>query len=319
MDHPCVEYEDRWDAETCLDRVEILNRFPTEYLPGIQRRAPDPTTRFLTEDAFIDQVSEVEPLLKSSVGRKSCEIIYNSLYYLSSAPFPSLANVEEGLSAQELARAFQWIIPTDGGRSDFPETYDTFSRTRTAADHRRTIFQSLASPRVESNPDFQSHVWEELAKENALDVSYYDESDLPLVINRDADGDELFHDILDVVFWAQPHHVPPLYGPSRREAFRESVKELHKTSLRLHHLSIETSRFRPLVEVLLQLQWDEDDGSDEEDGSGGHRAYQIGSEAVDAVVNAFTTSGQTYITWPAFDFAMKKIAVSVQCYPPPGR
>lgn len=72
----------------------------------------------------------------------------------------------------------------------------------------------------------------------------------------DEDGDEMYHNLLDILYnVAKPEQIGR--GKPPRDGFRVIAKELRgEEPERLHHLSILQDEFRDLVKLVLVMQFD---------------------------------------------------------------
>lgn len=180
---------------------------------------------YLIKEAFISLFKTKAYLPHSPVGAAAGGIIFSMLVCLSTIPFPSQRDVDEidRLSLAQMALALVWLFP-DRYRYIIEESNQ--SRMRTAADHRRLLFQSLASV-IPDGPDKPSYNLSracQLALRNSTEVCHEMSLDLCRQ-NYDDDGDEIYHDLLEVLFSTQEERHPALArAPS--DAFHPTAKEL---------------------------------------------------------------------------------------------
>ncbi|OTA95274.1 hypothetical protein M434DRAFT_393852 [Hypoxylon sp. CO27-5] len=263
--------------------------------------APSGDGRVLTESAFVSLLHAKAALPRCPEGVVAGRIIYETLGYLSTLPFlrrNSQSQSEgDGLSLAQIKRALTWALP-DRWRQVVEE--GNFSRIRTEHDRQRLLFQSLAT--ITTPPSAQDEVRDRarsLARRHAFDVPemFRDFS----VVNNDEDGDEIYHDLLDILYSTQEvKHIS--LSPVHRDAFRSIAKQI-KTEQQvpeLHTLAIPTQRFTDLVKVLLALQTELVNEGDIVKPS------EL-EDAAQAVCSAFTQEGGV-ITWPSFSHAMENSA-----------
>jgi hypothetical protein len=180
---------------------------------------------------------------------KAGSILFRSLVYLSSYPFPSKADY---LTYEGLARALLLALPSRARK--FMGSC-SFNRARTMSDERRLIFQSLASSKGGKDLPYDQEVWKENSRRRAFEnfaegfTTGYDGASS----NNDQDGDEIYHDMLDFLFGAQPIKKQYLARVTR-QSFRGVGKDLHH-SVPLHWLMIPQEDFCILVQLLLCYQF----------------------------------------------------------------
>ncbi|KAI1174944.1 hypothetical protein F4777DRAFT_552500 [Nemania sp. FL0916] len=234
---------------------------------------------FLSESAFIDLVHTKIALPRSVDTEEACKIIYESIAYLSTVPFPINRNISsqseravsppsQGLSRNEVMRGLTWALP-DRYKYIIEEGPDSCHRTE--GDHTRLIFQSLA---ISYNEE-QAH--------NSRPASQ---------MKRDGDEDEIYEDLLDVLYSTQ-EIAHPRFSPVHRDNLRLLAARLSAESNlpSLMELGIPIQRFEALVKVLLALQ------------------FQPPAKPSDfttparAVTACFTQNGAdtSVITWPMFE------------------
>lgn len=94
----------------------------------------------------------------------------------------------------------------------------SYNRVHIPVDRRHLLFQSLASIFI-SGKGVDSIAARERAKRNTNDIPVNKYAG----INYDGDGDEIFHDTLDILF-STKSRPSPVVGPVRRAIFRGLVK-----------------------------------------------------------------------------------------------
>lgn len=67
--------------------------------------------------------------------------------------------------------------------------------------------------------------------------------------NYDTDGDEMYHDILDILSMTQPREI--YEAPVTRDSLRPLAKDLHDSRIALRQQAIRLSKFKSLVKLLL--------------------------------------------------------------------
>ncbi|KAI0472959.1 hypothetical protein GGR56DRAFT_697810 [Xylariaceae sp. FL0804] len=251
----------RWEADGQLARPQILQRLDdairaSSALSGPEATALDANLFAAAESEHYDRRVLTRPawarLLRAKAGEgvkvddDQAATLFDMLAYLAAVPFPppsgatAAAADEHGgsLSRADLARALTWLLP---GRASRPLPRERFGRGRTRADERRLLFQSLAVVDVPSSSSSseEEEAWRARARRGAQEVrrggmpppppssskqKEGGEEEVPTT-NRDDDGDELFHDVLDVLFATQPRLSPSL-APVRRDALRPAARDV---------------------------------------------------------------------------------------------
>lgn len=248
-----------------------------------------------TEDVFTSFVRN--KLQLSADFTEALRIIFHSLGYLRRSPFQFGSLKGEALTFNELVRSLAWMLPQRQER--FLEASD-FCRARTPADHRRIIFQSLATSLRGKDLPLDREPAQELAYRNA--PTFEKESMMgPREMGFDDDGDETYHDLLDVLYSSQPT-ISPAYAPARQEDFRSIAKTLHGSAACLYERTIPKARFESLLKLLIAKHLDLESP----------QASPELEAAARCVANAFCHNAEVDgITWLTFDFAIVKLAVSL--------
>lgn len=124
--------------------------------------------------------------------------------------------------------------------------------------------------------------------------------------NYDEDGDEMFHDLLDVLYVvSQPEQIG--WGGPPRDGFRPLAKDMRGDDRELlHHLTIPQDVFRVLMRLLLVTHFGRPD------------VWQFEQSAdldcvSESIVKAFAQGSKLGITWEVFDQALGKMV----CLHPP--
>ncbi len=300
-----------WDAQGMLNKASILERLDNkiqasyavrdEEKPALKSAFESACNEkgLLTETGFISLLQQRASLPQSLAAVKAGKILYSSLVYLSTLPFPrrpdSSASSPVGLSLAELTRALVWAVP-DRYKSIIEE--GNFSRLRTKADHRRLLFQSLATIAHD-----EPHIPEsarQLALRNAFDVDSEGDREF-CSLNHDDDGDELYHDLLDTLYSTQEEKKPWM-APVSRDAFRPVAKRIATENEipSLHTLGIRSELFVDLAKLLLALQFNPAEINIDLD------QYDDAARSVCAGFGD-KTAAAAVITWPAFDRGLRDV------------
>ncbi|KAH6615972.1 hypothetical protein B0J18DRAFT_459895 [Chaetomium sp. MPI-SDFR-AT-0129] len=330
----CLKRIDQWLSRGLLSKESVMERLDKAIqdsyaiseedeatLNGVFRSAcTDGET--ITQPLFLSLLQTKSALPRSPDGTAAGKRLYAALVYLSKLPFvpPTTAAHPDttGLTLAQLKRALVWIFPDRD--SSFIEEGSN-SRMRTRADHRRRIFQSLASTVVADDDHtriYHPQRARSLALRNAFEVEYEDHHEFCRP-NHDDDGDEIYHDLIDLLCATQEVKHPGL-ATVPRDGFRGVAKAIaaEHSLPRLYSLAFPAKEFVPLVKVLLALQFvPSADGPDPSinDPTGF-------KTAADALVAAFqfqyhssqpkhsedNHAREQDITYPAFDHALKHIA-----------
>jgi hypothetical protein len=244
-----------------------------------------------TFTAFVLTKIHLQPALADAV-----RILFDSLCYLSKVPFQTISPPSRYLTLNGLKRALVWILPSKAS-SVITETFG-FMRSRT--DHRRLIFQSLATSRHEATVPYDLRLAQavETCKENAYKLGCG--AEFPDIgINFDEDGDEMYHDVLDVLASTQPY-VSPVFALQSRDRFRELATKLHKGAPSLFNLAVPEHRLTTFLSLLIATNFLE--------------GVLDPNEELQAVAHDMTASFKHHrrIKWPMFEFAVAKLLVCHQ-------
>ena len=219
-------------------------------------------------------------------------ILYTSAVYL--ARFPFMAEEPSLLTFTALVRAVTMMLPDrahcwGGGESSNGASGEhLISRERNAIDQKRLLFHSLTDKYEDSG----------LNCEEILELP--DKPNQPVKIiefqapNSDQDGDEMYHDVLDVLSATQPGEEYEISCP--RDSFRPLATKLWQTDKRLSHYRISRKKLASLVKLLLSMH--------PSDAGQLGAAYSVKAHELDAVtenvVNAFSGKADETIAWPVF-------------------
>jgi hypothetical protein len=236
----------------------------------------------LTESVFISLLHTKVALPRSADGSQAVRIIYDSIAYLSTVPFvrkprSTMSRSSQGLSRDELVRSLAWALP-DRAKSFIEEGPDACFRTE--VDHHRLIFQSLATA--------------------IHDNSSYNNPELSRSSKHDGDGDEIYHDLLDVLYSTQEIKHPGV-SPVHRETLRSVAKRISAENdvASLHELAIPIDRFEVLAKLLLALQFTPP--AEPSDFNSAARALS----ACFSQGQAKGSSAVGVITWPMFERGLR--------------
>jgi hypothetical protein len=244
------------------------------------------------------QISKAEftnfVLSKSSLPAALAEavsVLFDSLCYLSRTPLQSTSSSPPTthLTIEELTRALMWLLPS---RVPSVITETSSGLMRSPADHRRLMFQSLATSRGAHAPEETRSV-----------ASRHEPRDQGAEINADEGADDMYHDILDTLASTQPY-IPPSFAPPSRDTFHALATELHDGAPSLASLAISTDRLTSFLLLLLANNFLE-------------RLLDVDPD-LEAVARAMAASfchgrqdGQI-ITWEMFEFAAARLLVRVK-------
>lgn len=222
-----------WIAQGMMEKEPIMDRLDLAIKNGHAIREEEKADieeifrrNVLTKAAFVALLVTRGTLHNSVESIDAGGIIYDSIKYLASLPFPQHPKadpqLEKYITSNQLMRGLAWAIP---GRYAYIVEEDPDTRERSESDGWRLIFQSLASVAV---------------------------------LNDDSsDDDETYQDLLDVVYSTQ-EVKDSRRGLLPRDWFRsiaKRLKEKHDVPS-LNQLGIPIQRFIVLVRCLLALQFD---------------------------------------------------------------
>lgn len=225
MDEEYIQLKQHFDS-LCTNSNGEPRLTKTSFLSSLKTQATLPP--YLTEAGFI---------------------LFDSLRYLSQAPFSHIQHLPESLTPEEFLRALTW---TNYDKACYINREGNLCRGRTPADHRRVLFQSLATTRDGEQIPFDPDNWRDQAERRAFNelAEYRLEN---AGTNCDEDGDEMYHDVVDVMFSTQPE-ISEALAPVFRDEVRVLAKELHG-DCQLNLLSIPPERLCELVKSLLVAQF----------------------------------------------------------------
>ena len=153
------------------------------------------------------------------------------------------------------------LIHQDSSDRLFNSDNDERTRARTNADQRRLIFQALSSSRPRQWTAHDEALW--TSKAAARAARYWDlhgdrdrtaREPYNLRCNRDTDGDECFHDLLDFMYASQPVEDGPPVPRSEFSGIAKQMVESGEVVLTpLHDMRMDRCHFESLVELLLVM------------------------------------------------------------------
>lgn len=282
------------------DTIRTGYALPHEAKPELKRvfdKAAN-SAGLLSESALLALLQATTAIPPSSELVEANNIIFSALRYLSNFPFcPNIESGLEGINFAQFSRALAWILP---GNDLYMFEEDNFSRCRTPADHRRLLFQCFALRHA--HPLYEAPIARKLAVRNAFDYERDFGSNL-CAMNYDEDGDEIFHDLLEVLYSSQEQHPPR--APAIMDAFRPLAKRMFTENNlpTLRTLGIPAGRFVTLLRLLLAMQF-EPPTAEEEPVHLSH--FTTAAVSICAAVAA--TDTPNLITHPSFDHGLHYLA-----------
>jgi hypothetical protein len=282
------------------ENITNSSTFTTEELAALQRNFEVISDRegCISEEAFSNFVLSKTKL--SIVLTGAVRILFNSLCYLSDTPFKT-SPPPTHLTIEGLKRALMWILPS---RASPVITETSTNPTRSRTDHRRLIFQSLATSRCETTVPYDVRLARAVdvrklaAAELGPDVQLAD-----VGINFSDHGDEMYHDVLDALASTQPY-VPVWFAKPGPDCFRKLATEMHKGAPKLFDLAIPEQRLTGFLELMVAVNFSESVLEADE---------ELLTVARDMAASFQRGSPGEKITWPMFDFTIAKLLV---CYRP---
>lgn len=257
----------------------------------------------------------IQSQLPKNVPTTFADHVYRIFAYHSTAPLYHAPDTpaKEFFTLLDVERALVWLLPNRHLRMG--ET-GNMGRMRTPADGHRLLFQSLATRSVATASDpILEATRRRYAHRNAYDANHVREEygwtsedvdeqlDDWCKTNRDDDGDEMYHDLLDVLHHNVPENFP--YG-SMRDDLRPLATEL-KIDVVFHSLAIPKADLVELVQALLVLQFEPGESGD----------VRWSDETVASVMATFTCDdneiaaafplNDDLVAWPAFDCGLQKL------------
>ncbi len=162
--------------------------------------------------------------------KKAGPVLFRMLVYLSRYPFLPPPNYSETpvLTPDGLLRA---VVLVNSKYSDQFLSDGNYTRAHTPADHCRMLFQGLATPCKKTSRvlvPLDEQKWRAKADKRAQELGSPERQELFgdwARTNRSEDGDEIFHDLVDIMFLTQPDG-PDMPPHVRRDDLMHLAKEL---------------------------------------------------------------------------------------------
>lgn len=222
-------------------------------------------------------------------------IFFQCAYYFVIYPF--WGDHPPTFTCDELKRAIWWLHPFEknlgvqpcgGGDRDFNE-----------ADVRRLLFQSISNTRNGARFPFDADEWRRESRRRTVDMPPQKLSCLKQSQNFAYNdwGDELYHDLLDVVMGCQPPRPMPVAGEPR-DVFRPVVARVHAGAPELREFTVSLDRVRAMVRLCLYHQFAVLPPD--------HPLHAGDLEpAVDSIMRAFPRDLEFGMNWPMFEEGCK--------------
>ncbi|PLN86547.1 hypothetical protein BDW42DRAFT_182498 [Aspergillus taichungensis] len=300
---------DAWARDGLMDPEIILERL-TECMHGSCSDTTEMVT--MTFDRFSDVTTDPWVLRQSSLPAlfasadtpitlfpEVTPLLHRSMLYAAGIPFHNLLlgapdEPNPTLTLEQFRRAIGWLLP-DHKYLSYP--MGSRCRARTPADERRALFQSLARGTDGKRLPHDEGEARRRATQRAFDFPWWRESEREYAsCNRDDEGDEMFHHVLEVLAFCMPwdwdDYVP--FAPPDVGKFLSLAHELHGHEVRLHHLSIDRADFRALARWLVFLQVEMEDVEEEERLRGF-------DEVVECLVRTFCRDATAGVTYEMFE------------------
>ncbi|KAH8593535.1 hypothetical protein B0O99DRAFT_688757 [Bisporella sp. PMI_857] len=175
-------------------------------------------------------------------------ILFGILLRLVNFPFRPLTPPTT-LNYTQFSRSLFWLLPERAerffGGSGVGDKITV--RARTPADTRRLLFESLADVQPQSLQIYNAALADEIAEHKGVGLD--EVSANFATTNYDRDGDQIYHDLLDVLSATQPVDYPN--GGHYRDDFRTIAKRLHASPISLEQLQIPQKRLEKIVKLLI--------------------------------------------------------------------
>ncbi|KAJ5577980.1 uncharacterized protein N7459_006944 [Penicillium hispanicum] len=293
---------DSWTAQGLMTPNAILARLgevlcdsPHPGRADLEKKFQSIAVQDESGRSYVDRTSFITLLQQANAPpsflEEAADIIFQAARYFSIYPFHHQRPRSLGLD--ELRRALFWLNPFEKELSNSP--WISLGRLFYSEDCRRMVFQALATERRGDALPFDAEEWSRQARRrvfedfdwkmrtNASDVN----------VNCDEWGDELYHDLLDVLLSSQPSSSIASVG-EHRDSFRPLAFRLHRGVPHLHEFTIPIDRLRVTITFLLYYSFDILDGASPADSE----EYE---EAADCIVRAFVQDSEVGVNWPMFD------------------
>ncbi|KAI1140247.1 hypothetical protein F5Y05DRAFT_377649 [Hypoxylon sp. FL0543] len=281
MWHPPETYLNKWAAENKLSAASFLARLdetarndlhitPAK-LAHIDKYCTDHNGELVISEASFESLlaSFFPKPAGPPIVKKAAPVLFRMLVYLSRYPFIPEQTTRQKAKDTYLTRSGLLRAVLIAHRDRASRTIGGYggghTRTRTASDHRRLLFQSLAVQRESDPPGYDENVWRADAAERSR--RYHDGTSGEVycpdnaLTNRDEMRDELFHDVVDFMCQLLPdwqeHTVrrQDLLGLAKNMIEEEGLSRapLQKNELR-------RADFEALVELLLLVYESPEEG-----------------------------------------------------------
>ena len=253
---------------------------PSKFLERLDKRVEELTLH--DKKAQLDTLRQIysHPTLElylqtaafsSQVGISTLEkagpVLYRMLNYLSRYPFlpPPAYDETSDLTPNGLLRA---LVLTSSEHSGQLFNGGSHTRAHTPADHCRMLFQALATPQKTTSHPLSSQEeqdWRAKASKRAHELGSVERQELlgeNASTNRTEDGDEIFHDLVDIMFLTQPDgpDMPPhVHRNDLVQLAKELVAENGLCPDALHSFTLARPDFTALVHLLLVLHLELED------------------------------------------------------------
>ena len=258
--------------------------------------------KYLDEAAFVSHFIRCFPSHVDSV-TKAGPVLYRSAIYLAQFPLPSDEPVP--LTLRALRRALALLLPdrSNGWAVGGSVGDHLVGRERGEDDVKRLLFQSLATVQPASADSLSSDCDEREIRPRPKDSTLSPFSFT--APNKDADGDEMYHDVLDVLAATQPS-LGVQYILTPRDAFRPTASKIWHARRLIRDYRIPGQNFKALVELMLSMHLSDSSKNGTESTND-----QSESDAAECVVRAFIEREGYDIAWPTFYTTLLTATVSV--------
>ena len=179
-----------------------------------------------------------------------------------------------------------------------------YARSRSAAGQRRLLFQTLATSVDRTSLPIDDELVRSEAGRRAFD---FPDAGEPTSLSNFAatnygdDGDEIFHNVLDILYLTRPLRDSPSTAPVHRDAFWPLEKRLHNENFKLCHLAIPGDRLKVIIKLLLAQRWDSTPTLIE---------AEDWNSAANSITKAFAHGSEASTSWPTFDETRTVVTVS---------
>ncbi|OTA70035.1 hypothetical protein K449DRAFT_380058 [Hypoxylon sp. EC38] len=275
MWQPPETYLSKWAAEKKLSAERFVSRFD-ETARNDLHITPEKLARIdqyctVRDGKPVISEASFERLLNSffpeptgpPIVKRAAPVLFRMLVYLSRYPFMPEQTGQKPeddtyhLTRSGLVRAVL-IAHNDRARRTIAGYGGGHTRSRTASDHRRLLFQGLAVQRESDPPGYDENVWRTDAAERAR--KYYESISGEVycpdnaLTNRDEMGDELFHDVVDFMCQLLPDWAD--HTVRRQDLMGLAKSLIQEEGLQrapLQRYELRRADFEALVELLLLI------------------------------------------------------------------